>query len=485
VVGGELGVGIGDFESGIAFVAFSIKVGIGIASAGAGEGPVPEFGGDDVGDIASKTVDTDLLPVGHDGIHLFPKIGNGHFGLENGGMFPFSLGALGEVVPVVKFAGFVPAVLAGPPGVLVIARDAAPFLLGGKKAIDLLFEAWEAVVFIVPDDASGGGGGLFFLGIEGGELKGGTVGSGFKVVEVVPREEFVRSVVFTEVALGMDNRGVAAGDVVRYKIDKDLEVLFFGAGEESLELVESFGGIDGVVGADIVVVANGVGATRDAFEEVGIVGGKLNGGVVASSGLAIDARDPDRIEAELLEGGESCVVEIGKFSTTVLFESAIGNASGVGVTEEAGEELVNTDFSSRSGDESCRAGGGFNGEGEEVGQRAIAWSREKVGIGGAEELAPAVFGRDIFESSDNLEFSLRGTPGAWDLEFERAGFTREEFDFGGWVSERGESESVPRAGGESGGGSAEKKEVVGLEWKKERGAGGGFLEGYESGSVKA
>jgi hypothetical protein len=43
--------------------------------------------------------------------------------------------------------------------------------------------------------------------------------------------------------------------------------------------------------------------------------------------LAIDARDPDGIEAELLEGGESCVVEIGKFSTTVLFESAIGNAS--------------------------------------------------------------------------------------------------------------------------------------------------------------
>ena len=168
VVGGEIGVGIGDFESGIAFVAFSIKVGIGIAGAGAGEGPVPEFGGDDVGDIASKTVDTDLLPVVHDGIHLFPEIGNGHFGLENSGMFSFPFGALGEVVAVVKFAGFVPAVLAGPPGVLIIACNAAPFLLGGKEAIDLLFEAWKAVVFIVPDDASGGGGGLFFLGIEGG-----------------------------------------------------------------------------------------------------------------------------------------------------------------------------------------------------------------------------------------------------------------------------------------------------------------------------
>jgi hypothetical protein len=141
VVGGELGVGIGDFESGIAFVAFSIKVGIGIAGAGAGESPVPEFGGDDVGDIASKAVDTDLLPVGHDGIHLFPEIGNGHFGLENSGMFSFAFGALGEVVPVVKFAGFVPAVLAGPPGVLIIACNATPFLLGGKESIDLLFQA--------------------------------------------------------------------------------------------------------------------------------------------------------------------------------------------------------------------------------------------------------------------------------------------------------------------------------------------------------
>jgi len=144
-------------------------------------------------------------------------------------------------------------------------------------------------------------------------------------------------VVFAEIAFGMDDGGVTAGDVVRDEIDKDAEVLFFGTGEESFEFVEPLGGIKGVVGADIVVVANGVGATRDAFEEVGIVRGKLKGGVVASSGLAIDARDPDRIETELLEGGESGVVEIGKFSTTVLFESAIRNTSGVGVAKEAGK----------------------------------------------------------------------------------------------------------------------------------------------------
>ena len=283
----------------------------------------------------------------------------------------------------------------------------------------------------------------------------------------------------------MDNGGVAAGDVVRYKIDKDPEVLLFGAGEESFELVESLGGIDGVVRADIVVVANGVGATRNAFEEVWIVGGKLKGGVVASCSLAVDACDPDGIEAELLEGGESGVVEIGKFSTAVLFESSVGNASGVGVAEEAGEELVNTDFSSRSGDKSRRGGGNFGGEGEEVGERTVACSKEKVGIGGAEELAPAVFSRDIFESGDDLEFSLRGGPGAWDFEFERAGFTGEEFDFGGWVGEWRESEPVPGAGRESGGGSAKEEEVIGLEGKKEGGASGGFLEGYESGTIEA
>ena len=374
--------------------------------------------------------------------------------------------------------------MAGAPGVLVIACNAASFLFGGEEAINLLFKAWKAIVFIIPDDASGRGGGLFFLGVEGGELKRGAVRSGLEVVEVVPREEFGGLVVFAEVTLGMDNRGVATSNVVRYKINKDAEVLLFGSGEESFELVESLGGIDGVVGADIVVVANGVGATRDAFEEVGIVRGKLEGGVVASSGLAVDTRDPNGIEAELLEGGESGVVEIGKFSTAVLFESAIGDASGVGVAEEAGEELVNADFSSRSWNESCRGGGGFDGEGEEVGERAVAWSREKVGIGGAKELAPAVFSWDIFEGGDDLEFSLRGGPGAWDFEFERAGFTGEKFDFGGWFGEGSESESVPGAGGESGGGAAEEKKVIGLEWKKERGASGGFLEGDESGSVE-
>ena len=120
-----------------------------------------------------------------------------------------------------------------------------------------------------------------------------------------------------------------------------------------------------------------------------------------------------------------------------------------------------------------------------MGERAVAWARDKIGVCGAEELAPAVFGGDIFEGGDDLEFSLRGSPGAGDFEFERAGFIREKFDFGGWVGEGGESESVPGAGRESGGGSTEKKEVIGLEWKKERGAGGGFLEGDESGTVEA
>jgi len=289
-------------------------------------------------------------------------------------MFSFSFGALEKVVAVVEFTGLVPAVLAGSPGVLVVAGDAAAFFLGGEEAIDLFFEAGESVVFIFPDDSGGGGGGLFFLGVEGGEVKRGTVRSGFQVVEVVPRKEFGCLVVFAEVTLGVNNRCVATGNVVRYKIDKDAEVFLFGTGEESFELVEPLGGIKGVVGADVVVVANGVGATRDAFEEVGIVGGKLKGGVVASGGLAVDARDPDSIETELLERGESGVVEIGKFSTAVLFESAVRDASGVGVAEEAGEELVDSDFSSRSGDENCRGGGAFDREGEEVGERAVARS---------------------------------------------------------------------------------------------------------------
>ena len=132
-----------------------------------------------MGDIAAKAVDADLLPVGEDGIHFFPEIGNGEIGLEGGGMFSFSFGALEEVVAVVEFTGLVPAVLAGAPGVLVIAGDAAAFFLRGEEAIDLFFEAGESVVFIFPDDSGGGGGGLFFLGVEGGEAEGWAIGAGF------------------------------------------------------------------------------------------------------------------------------------------------------------------------------------------------------------------------------------------------------------------------------------------------------------------
>jgi hypothetical protein len=201
--------------------------------------------------------------------------------------------------------------------------------------------------------------------------------------------------------------------------------------------------------------------------------------------LAIDAGDPDGVEAELFDRGEGYVVEVGKLSATVLFESAIGDARGVGVAEEARKELVDADFSTCAGNERGGGGRAFDGEREVMGEGAVTWARKKVGVGGAEELAPAVFGRDIFEGGDDLEFSLRGGPRAWDFEFERAGFTGEEFDFGGWVSERGESESVPGAGRESGGGATDKKEVIGLEWKKEGGAGGGFLERDESRSVEA
>lgn len=132
-----------------------------------------------------------------------------------------------------------------------------------------------------------------------------------------------------------------------------------------------------------------------------------------------------------MKGGEGGVVEVGKFSATVLCEGAIGDAGGVGVAEEAGKELVDADFSTGAGNKRGGGGRGFDGEREVVGERAVAWSREKIGIGGAEELAPAVFGGDIFEGGDDLEFSLRGGPGAGDFEFERGGFTGDEFDFGG------------------------------------------------------
>jgi hypothetical protein len=229
----------------------------------------------------------------------------------------------------------------------------------------------------------------------------------------------------------MNDGGVTAGDVVGDEIDKDAEVLFFGTGEESFELVEPLGGIEGVVGADIVVVADGVGAAGDALEKVGIVGRKLKGGVVAGGGLAVDTGDPDGVEAELFDRGEGGVVEVGKLSATVLFEGTIGDASGVGVAEEAGKELVDADFSTCSGNKGGGGGRTFDGEREVVGKGTVAWAGEKIGIGGAEELAPAVFGRNIFEGGDDLEFSLRGGPGAGDGDFDWGGFIGEEFDFSG------------------------------------------------------
>ena len=166
--GGEFGVGVGYFQADIALVTLRIEKGFGIPLAGASQGPMPEFRGHNMGDVAAEAVDAHLLPVGEDGIHFFPETGNGDIRVFDGGVFALPLGALGEVVAVVEFNCLVPAVLAGQPGVLVVSGHAGTLGLGGKESVDLFLQAGETIFLILPNDLGGGGERLFFLGVKSG-----------------------------------------------------------------------------------------------------------------------------------------------------------------------------------------------------------------------------------------------------------------------------------------------------------------------------
>ncbi len=63
--------------------------------------------------------------------------------------------------------------------------------------------------------------------------------------------------------------------------------------KERAKFLDSLRGVGGVIGRDVEVIANRVGAAGDAFEEIGVVRGLADAGIISAGGLLQHAREPE------------------------------------------------------------------------------------------------------------------------------------------------------------------------------------------------
>jgi hypothetical protein len=274
--------------------------------------------------VAAESIDADLLPMGEDGIHSQPGVRDGLIRLFAGGMESGSMTVPGEVVAIVQLHGLVPVIQAGMSRDDIVSRDPSLDRLGVEPTVTSAQDSagvgdWASINDGWQHERSLAG--QMEEVVLGSEEPGGIVrGPPFEV--------------------GSDNRLMASGNVIGDEVDDDVQVMLVDAVDEFPEFVEAMGGIGGVIGADIEHIPDGEGGTGDALEEIGIIGWEGEVGVGSAGGLAEDAEKPEVGDAELVEGVECGLVEVGEFSDAILGEGSVGLVSGTEVGELAEVELI-------------------------------------------------------------------------------------------------------------------------------------------------
>ena len=273
------------------------------------------------------------------------------------------------------------------------------------------------------------------------------------------------------------------------EIHEDFQVVLFGAGEQRLKLFDALGGIHGVVGTNVEIIADRIWTAGDALQEVGVVGGKPEGRVVAGGGLTEDAGHPNSVEAELFEGSQGPVVEIGKLAAAVLLIRPVGDPVGVGVAKKAGKHLVDPQLAGAARHQ--RGNGGIfrsdrrQREGKIMGEIAVVFPGKEVGIRGVHHPPPARVGGHVLEGRGQTDHPVGSGPGSRDLQLQgtvlvcREVHPRRIFGF------RSQAESVELPQSHLGFRTRPHQEdMIRLEGKKESGAGPVLAEGDQTGAIR-
>ncbi len=115
--------------------------------------------------------------------------------------------------------------------------------------------------------------------------------------------------------------------------------------DQVFEFLKPFGRVCGQVGVDIVVVFNRIGGTGSAFYDIRIVVGNVEGRIIADDCMMRYTGIPDMCYPEIADGLQSSVCKVAEFPNPILFDGAPGLIGSIGIAKQAGEYLVDNDFS--------------------------------------------------------------------------------------------------------------------------------------------
>ena len=396
-----------DFENGriaarnagrIGVISLGHPINPGLALARASEEPAPEFGRNHVGHVGAESIDSEVLPVSDDLIHLLPSVGNRDVGGSGVGIFARGFFRIGEVVAVVEFDRLIPRVLRGGPTDHIVPRDAAEFLLAVEKSV-------------APAHRLHRGARRTPVAVHGGKAQRRTaaldLGFAGEVVKIVfGIEELVPVIVGPEGEFRSYVRSVAARHMVGHEVDEHFHALGMDAVDHRFEFFAALGRIVGVIGRDVEVVADGVRTAGHAFEQIGVVGRFADVRIIGGRGLLEDTGDPDVGETHGLEFAEGGVIEVAELARTVLGDRCVRLARLVGVSEKSRQHLVNANLrrlrvrapgASESRAFAARLGLNVVADG------AFAGTGDHGGIDRPVETAPSILHGEILEVDRDLQ----------------------------------------------------------------------------------
>ena len=269
-----------------------------------GNGIRPKLCGHHFRHVAAKTVHALLRPKEQNGRHLVPRVGHRVEVRSAAGV---------EVHAIVQLNRFVPVVAAWTGREAIVARH-----LCGIFAIRHI------------------GGTVLLKVLRAEHLPG-------QVVEIVLRRKaFCHVVALAEVfyAGGFSIGMVRACHVVGHEVYQHFKPCLVRAAHKRLKFLHALFRRGGEVGADVVIVFNGIRRTGFAFHHCGVVFCDAVGRVVGLRGVFQHARVPYMRKSEILDAFQRFGRKVAQFAATILVNVAAGNIVCRRVAVKAGQHLV-------------------------------------------------------------------------------------------------------------------------------------------------
>ena len=124
-------------------------------------------------------------------------------------------------------------------------------------------------------------------------------------------------------------RFVLTGNVIGNKINDYLQIGLVRTSHKRLKFSHSIANIHGQIGIDIIVVLDGVGRTRDAFDHVRIVFGNAVRRKIGHGGMFNHSRVPHVRNAEIFERCKRFVGNVIELTNAVFVAGSVKFVGGI------------------------------------------------------------------------------------------------------------------------------------------------------------